>query len=649
MRKLFLILLITNAFIAQSQLKPFNINKSIENGYIKAVEDYYIITSNNSQLPVKFNFPNSQCVGITREGGQWYVLPINDANCKINVNTSLWIIPKDPFSSNNSWFIKLQNTDSIVATAENVLNVKVYARKFEMHKSEARPHSDCFNNRYTISIKGGETLTNALASFYWGTMLPLVIEKTKAKEYPYSNGYVMSTLNANAYAGSYPDVDHEFQIKGRLAMASDLDIDVVRRMIELQFKLMRDDPEGLFRNPCSVQPNGFREYDIRRNSQNYNDNADMFLLTSNMEVLEESWKYFEVTKDINWLIKNIVNLENAASLTIANTDQYGRVWSDVFYEDQVIKDGRETMSSTMAAYTFQILANIESVLKHEEKSIYYSGFSKKIAAMLVKPLHQGYWDEKNQHFVDWVDRKGGIHDHLHLLANILPVLFGYTSTQQTKAIFKLVDSNLVSFQRFPSFVSADIAGYKSYEIGDGGPYDLCAAGRYWYWDASFWEWRNNKDMLYNQLKTVAIQAAKDSFYMGERYDMDHVYYIDGKSWHGTEKYYEYPCVYTSVLISKFLGIKNDKDADLCVNPHINSYGDVEFNIPNYDIKYTYNEKGFILKNLSGKTRNFKVDLSALYSDKAKFKFVMKSKSDVVGANTIVELSVQEEAKWILLR
>ena len=92
-------------------------------------------------------------------------------------------------------------------------------------------------------MAGGAELEEALAAFYWGTILPSVVEKTMAANFPYHSGYVLSTLNVNSYAGSYPAVDHEFQIKGRLAMGSEVDLDVVRRMIELQFKLMNDDPE----------------------------------------------------------------------------------------------------------------------------------------------------------------------------------------------------------------------------------------------------------------------------------------------------------------------------------------------------------------------------------------------------------------------
>jgi len=650
MRKIIVAILLIYSFSIQAQIKPVGILLNLNNANIRNAKDFSLITAEDSKSPVELTFQTHTCIGINREDNKWYVFPLNKNSGKINVNTNLWILPESPISKDNSYMIKVFSNDSVVANIENdKLKVKVYSNKFELHKSEVRPHSDCFNNRYLINIKDGDILANTLAGFYWGTMLQSVIEKTKAKDYPYSSGYVISTLNPRAYAGSYPDVDHEFQIKGRLAFASDLDIDIVKRMIELQFKLMQADPEELYRNPCAVQPNGTREYHVRRNSQNNEVNAEMFLVTGNIEVLEESFQYYKVTKDTVWLNQSIENLEKSAEFTISNIDQYGRVWSDVYYEDQVMKDGRETMSGALAAHTFQLLSQLENVLNRKDKSIYYSDISKKIATALIQPYPQGFWDETEQRFVDWVDRNGVKHDHIHLLANILPVIFEYTTDTQTKAVVKLVNANLSEFQRFPSFMSANVAAYEKSEIGDGGPYDLCAAGRYWYWDAAYWKWCNNNNLLNKQLKSVALAAIKDSLYMGERYDMNHVYYIDNKDWHGAEKYYEYPCVYTSLLIDNFLGIKNDIDVDLYLNPHINNYGDVEFRIPNYDIKYTYNKKGFILKNLSSKTRSFKVDLSALYSDKVKFKLVMKSKSNVVAADTIVKLLAQEEAKWILLR
>ena len=79
----------------------------------------------------------------------------------------------------------------------------------------------------------------------------------------------------------------------------------MKRMIELQFRLMNDDPEYLYRAPTSVQPDGRREYHVRRDSMDRRQNAAMFPLTGNIEVIEEAWRYYEARKDAAWLRSNI--------------------------------------------------------------------------------------------------------------------------------------------------------------------------------------------------------------------------------------------------------------------------------------------------------------------------------------------------------
>jgi len=421
----------------------------------------------------------------------------------------------------------------------------------------------------------------------------------------------------------------------------------VKRMIELQFRLMNDDPERLYRAPTSVQPDGRREYHVRRNSKDDRQNAAMFPLTGNIEVMEEAWRYYEARKDKAWLSANIENLEDAAGWTLASVDQYGRVWSDVYYEDQVIKDGRETQAQAFAAHSFELLAGMEKVLGHEDKAAYYAGFAKKTAAALVAPLPMGFWDEKNLRFVDWVDRDGKVHDHIHLVAKVLPVTFGYANEAQEAAVRRLIDENAVQFERFPSFLSADIAGYDQSEIGSGGPYDLCAAGRYWYWDAAYREWRRQDSVLLDQLKTVAAEGAKDNYFMGERYDMDYVYYVDGKNAHGAEKYYEYPNVYAAVLVSKLLGLTIPADADVSVAPHLGVYGSVEFEVPEYALRYEYGEGGFVLKNLSDKRRRFEVDLSALGTGARQYRLNGAHGGGAAAAWFTVELAGREEARWVV--
>lgn len=625
--------------------------QSIANASITHDGESLVLNRKDAGSPIELVFTACEGLGMQYEDAQWWVLPIGATGAAmdaIDANRALWVLPVDAASKEHSWYLALRSGTLSAQKTESGLKVTVRAESVTLSRAEARPHSDPFGHRFALEFPGGDKAEEALAAFYWGTMLPSVVEKAMAAHFPYSSGYVLSTLNVQSYAGSYPAVDHEFQIKGRLAMGSQLDLDVVKRMIELDFKLMQDDPERLSRAPTSVQPDGTREYHVRRNSRDNHQNAAMFPLTGDIEVIEECWRYYEATKDAAWLRANIENLEHAAAWILSNTDQYGRVWSDVYYEDQVIKDGRVTQAQAFAAHAFALLAGMEKLLGRQQEAARFHADSKKMADALIAPLPMGYWDAANHRFIDWVDRNGKSHDHLHLLANELPVAFGYATAEQAAAVLSLVEKNAAEFERFPSFVAADIAAYDKSEIGVGGPYDLCAAGRYWYWDAAFRESQSQSAVLLDQLNKVAAEGAKNSYFMSERYDMDHVYYIDGKDAHGAEKYYEYPNVFAAVLIENFLGLTVPADADLSVAPHLTSYGSVDFGIPEYAVRYTYSNDGFTLRNLSDRPRRYKVDLSALGFDATQYR-LSTAPGGTVRARSTLTLPAGAEARWIPVR
>lgn len=659
MKKLIAILLFLGLSICAFALEPGagldeaqsadGILQSIENATVTHSGNDLLITRKDARRSVLIVFVQCQGLGVHYERNQWWVLPVGATAAQVTANRALWVLPIDPRSKDRSWYLKLDGGELSAKKTGDGLTVTLRAQSVTLSKAEARPRSDPFGNRFSLEFAGGAELEEALAAFYWGTILPSVVEKTMAANFPYHDGYVLSTLNVSSYAGSYPAVDHEFQIKGRLAMGSEVDLDVVKRMIELQFKLMNDDPEHLYRAPTSVQPDGRREYHVRRNSWDNHQNAAMFPLTGNIEVIEEAWRYYQARKDTAWLRSNIANLEHAAGWVLSNTDQYGRVWSDVYYEDQVIKDGRVTQAQAFAAHALVFLAEFEDLLGRRDEVARFRKASKKMADALVAPLPMGYWDAKNGRFIDWVDRDGSTHDHIHLLANELPVFFGYATAEQSAEVRRTIDANAEEFERFPSFVSAKIADYSKAEIGSGGPYDLCAAGRYWYWDAAFRESRGQSDMLLNQLNAVAAEGAKTGYFMSERYDMDHVYYIDGKDAHGAEKYYEYPNVFAAVLIEKLLGLAVPADADVSVAPRLKSYGSVEMGIPRYGLRYSYSQAGFVLKNLSDRPRRYKVDLSGLGFGAAHYQLKSLSRSGIVDAQSTLTLFAHEEAHWTAMR
>jgi len=136
---------------------------------------------------------------------------------------------------------------------------------------------------------------------------------------------------------------------------------------------------------------------------------------------------------------------------------------------------------------------------------------------------------------------------------------------------------------------------------------------------------------------VAEQAAKEGYVMGERYDMNYVYYIDDKDWHGAAHYYEYPCVYSWVLIHEYLGIRQTFEADLQISPRLMNTGKVVLEQDGFKMSYEYEENAFRLTNLGSATRSFEVDLSAIYPHCSTWKFTSEVVESVLEAGSVVSL------------
>jgi len=570
-------------------------------------QSVYSVSAESGEAVV-MTFPLSRVVGVYVAEDTLYSLCLSERTTRIGCNGDLWVVPQTDTGGQKAVRITGPGEKVAERTGEGI-RVTLPGSEQTLTLYPDRPACDVMGNHISLNFAGGDNFEKTLSHFYWDTLVPSVIEKTDALGYPVSSGYVVSTLQPGEYAGTYPDVDHEFQNKGRLAIHSASDIATVEHMMSLQFRLMREDPTGLWRNPCAIQPNGNREYHVRRNSFDNTQNAEMFLITGNVEILETAWLYFAATKDLEWLRAHIEDLEGAASLLEHLTDRNGKLWSDVFYEDQVIKDGMEGMSAAMAANGLERLAELEALLGRHPQQIRWHNLAETIGRTMSLTVPHGFWDGANARYVDWIDRSGVVHDHIHLLANCLPVLFGYASDTQAKAVEALIKENFAELQRFPTFLSPRIADYTESEIGNS-PYDLCAAGRYWCWDAAYWAFKQRGDILLGQLRQVAEQARIDNYRMGERYDMNHVYYIDDKNWHGAPYYYEYPNVFAWVLIHDYLGLRPALDVDLELCPLLTQYGQVRLEA--YGIGYNYEAERFALENLSGKGKTVRLFLEALY-------------------------------------
>ena len=495
-----------------------------------------------------------------------HIIPPHLQPAQFKGNTLLWIMPVDE----EECAVKIDCASYTVNAGKSkiVIDFKGNIKETEY---PSYPCCDFFGNEIKLDIEGGKEFEKTLSRFYWKNQLCQIAERTYLRnKKSIREGYVLSTLDISAYAGTYPAVDHEFHMKGRFALGGAAETELIKRMLLLQIKIMREDRRKQYRNVCAVQPSGSREYDVWRSTMSNKVRAQMFRITANIEFVEGVYNYYCLSKDIDFIKEYIYDIERNCDYIEKYIDENGFLDSNVYFEDQVIKDYTVLQAQLFASNSFRLMAEIEALLERDERKEHYSDISDALGKKAVQPFPNGFWDNENKRFIDWIDKNGNKHDRIHLLANELPELFGFASEEQANCSRKVIEANEDVFGKFPSFVAARIEDYNDDEIGDGGPYDLCAAGRYWCWDAEYIAFKGNGKKLFNQLMQVAKQAAEDEYLMGERYDMNYVYYNKGKNalknYHGATRYYEYPNVFIYVLICKYLGIRKGFDRDYIIKP-----------------------------------------------------------------------------------
>jgi len=517
------------------------------------------------------------------------IIPPHYQPKKFSGDSLLWILPADP--EKGSAF-------KITCGHYDVKNGQVkFIGGYEKQEFPARPACDFFGRGIKLTIEHGNVFKQAYARFYWDNLLPQIAERTlMRKKLDVRDGYVMSTLNKKAYAGTYPAVDHEFHMKGRFAVGGAAESSLIRRMLELQLKVMREYKTGQSKNLCAIQPNRNREYDVWRKSSDKTNNAQMFRITANVEFVEGMYNYYCMTKDIDFLRTNIDATERNCAYIESFIRPDGLLDSHVYYEDQVIKDGPVAQAQCFAVNAFRLMAKLETLLGRNDQAARYESLANKLGDAM-----EHFWDAEKGRYIDWIDSHNKRHDHVHLLANQLPTMLGLASDEQAAKCAETIKAHSEIWAKFPSFVAAKIEDYTDSELGC--PYDLCAAGRYWCWDAEFLAWQNNGDALLRQLLQVTEQAKLDNFLMGERYDMNYVYYQDDKNWHGASLYYEYPNVFLYVLVCHYLGVRRGFDCDVELRPLIKE-GTVT--LETYGLSYTISEGKLTLHNIS--TRALSVDL-----------------------------------------
>src|ERR1700755_1597133 len=146
--------------------------QSVENANVTAVGNDLQLTQKDAHTPIELIFTRCHGLGVQYEENQWWVLPTSTTGTRFDSNRALWILPVDAMSKDHSWHIKLNGGDLHVEKVDAGLKVTLRAQSATLSKAEARPHSDPFGHRFSLEMPDGPELEEALAAFYWGTILP---------------------------------------------------------------------------------------------------------------------------------------------------------------------------------------------------------------------------------------------------------------------------------------------------------------------------------------------------------------------------------------------------------------------------------------------------------------------------------------------
>lgn len=115
--------------------------------------------------------------------GARYVLPSDSTRAPLEGGGRCWVLPDSPFSELPGWEITTDGRVSVRFEGEACV-VVAHSGNASLKAHRARPHTDAQGASFVLNFEGGTELADAFAGFYWGTLLPCVIERTAATGYP---------------------------------------------------------------------------------------------------------------------------------------------------------------------------------------------------------------------------------------------------------------------------------------------------------------------------------------------------------------------------------------------------------------------------------------------------------------------------------
>lgn len=146
-----------------------------------------------------------------------------------------------------------------------------------------------------------------------------------------------------------------------------------------------------------------------------------------------AYQYFQNTKDIKTLRRWYPYLENAMRWYFQRNKNLIFEWFLCEWADAVLKIGNTLYTNILYWKALNDMSDISNVLKKDKKSENFKARKKQILEAINKKLWNGTY------FADWRDYKR--QDYFSSHANMLCIIFGLTTSKQSKLILEFAEKN----------------------------------------------------------------------------------------------------------------------------------------------------------------------------------------------------------------
>jgi len=224
------------------------------------------------------------------------------------------------------------------------------------------------------------------------------------------------------------------------------DFEIVRKNLDLFIEFQRED--GHIPARIEESPHVFRSFGLNvgfkklkaLDKQSQPWASDVF--DSNPWFILSAINYFKVTKNKEWLVKNISSLQKAYNWMLSKIDNTGLV-NEGFtanWSDYSLRRGNLLYSNILFCQAIKEFEEVANNLNLEHNN-FFESFKKQVV--------NKFWDDDLGYFLDRTIDKKNKYNYFYSDGNLLAIWFGIADNVKAKRIIKYINDNNLNVVSIP--------------------------------------------------------------------------------------------------------------------------------------------------------------------------------------------------------